>query len=105
MSSFRELLADTKAQIREVTPHRAETEISDAVFLDVREMDEYDAGAIPGAVHIPRGFLESQVESRIPDQSKPIVVYCAGGARSAFAAKTLQDMGYSNVVSMSGGSN
>src|SRR2546429_9035034 len=97
MSSFRELLADTKAQIREVTPHSAESKCGEATFVDVREIDEYDQGAIPGAVHIPRGFLESQIESRITNQDTSIVVYCAGGARSAFAAKTLSDMGYTNV--------
>jgi molybdopterin/thiamine biosynthesis adenylyltransferase/rhodanese-related sulfurtransferase len=105
MSSFRELLADTKAQIREITPHRAEAELEKAVFLDVREMDEYDQGAIPGAVHIPRGFLESQIEGKVTDPSTPIVVYCAGGARSAFAARTLGEMGYENVSSMAGGFN
>jgi molybdopterin/thiamine biosynthesis adenylyltransferase/rhodanese-related sulfurtransferase len=106
MSSFRELLADTKAHIREVTPHRAESELlGNALFLDVREADEYDQGAIPGALHIPRGFLESQIEGKVPDPSTPIVAYCAGGTRSAFAAKTLGEMGYEDVVSMSGGFN
>jgi molybdopterin/thiamine biosynthesis adenylyltransferase/rhodanese-related sulfurtransferase len=105
MSSFRELLADTKAHIREVTPHRAEGELGKALFLDVREADEYEQGSIPGALHIPRGFLESQIEGKVPDRSGPIVVYCAGGARSAFAAKTLGELGYSDVVSMSGGFN
>jgi molybdopterin/thiamine biosynthesis adenylyltransferase/rhodanese-related sulfurtransferase len=73
--------------------------------LDVREADEYEQGALPGAIHIPRGFLESQVESRIPDRDAPLVVYCAGGNRSAFAAKTLGELGYTNVVSMAGGFN
>ena len=73
------------------------------MFLDVREQDEYDAGTIPGSIHIPRGYLESQVESRIPDRDAPIVVYCAGGTRSAFAAETLEQLGYTDVVSMAGG--
>ena len=103
MPSFRELLAQTKANITEIDPETAEARVGDAVFLDVREQDEYDAGTIPGALHIPRGHLESQVESRIPDRDAPIVIYCAGGIRSAFAAKTLQDLGYTDVVSMAGG--
>ena len=108
MASFRELLAQTKAQIREVDTAAAETAIASQpapVVLDVREPDEYEQGAIPGAVHIPRGHLESQVEARIPDHGAPVVVYCAGGTRSAFAAKTLTDLGYTDVVSMAGGFN
>ena len=103
MPSFRELLAQTKANITEIDPETAEARVGDAVFLDVREQDEYDAGTIPGALHIPRGHLESQVESRIPDRDAPIVIYCAGGIRSAFAAETLEQLGYSDVVSMAGG--
>src|SRR5438093_6195809 len=108
MASFRELLAHVKAQIREVDPAGAETAIADrpgTVVLDVREPDEYEQGAPPGAVHIPRGHLESQVENRVPEHDAPIVVYCAGGTRSAFAARTLADLGYTDVVSMNGGFN
>jgi molybdopterin/thiamine biosynthesis adenylyltransferase/rhodanese-related sulfurtransferase len=75
------------------------------VVLDVREPDEYDQGALPGALHIPRGHLESQIEARVADKSTPVLVYCAGGVRSAFAAKTLQELGYADVVSMAGGFN
>jgi molybdopterin/thiamine biosynthesis adenylyltransferase/rhodanese-related sulfurtransferase len=103
MPSFRELLARTKANITEIDPEAAEARLGDAVFLDVREQDEYDAGTLPGSIHIPRGFLESQIESRVPDRDAPIVVYCAGGTRSAFGAETLQQLGYSDVVSMAGG--
>jgi len=74
-----------------------------ATFLDVREQDEHDQGTIPGSVFIPRGHLESQVENKLPKRDGEIVVYCAGGTRSAFAAKTLEELGYSNVASMSGG--
>jgi molybdopterin/thiamine biosynthesis adenylyltransferase/rhodanese-related sulfurtransferase len=108
MASFRELLARTRAQIREVDTATAEQAIAAQpapVVLDVREPDEYEQGALPGAVHIPRGHLESQVENRIADRDAPIVVYCAGGTRSAFAAKTLTDLGYTDVVSMAGGFN
>src|SRR3954468_21702713 len=108
MASFRELLKETKSQIREVDTAGAEEAIASrpaTVVLDVREPDEYEQGALPGAVHIPRGHLESKVETHVPDRSTPIVIHCASGVRSAFAAKTLQDLGYTDVVSMAGGFN
>jgi molybdopterin/thiamine biosynthesis adenylyltransferase/rhodanese-related sulfurtransferase len=105
--SFRELLADTKASIREVTTEEADEDRTapGAVVLDVREPDEYEQGAVPGSVHIPRGHLESQIEYRIAEQDTPLIVLCAGGVRSAFAAKTLEELGYTDVVSVSGGFN
>jgi molybdopterin/thiamine biosynthesis adenylyltransferase/rhodanese-related sulfurtransferase len=69
----------------------------------VREPDEYEQGALPDALHIPRGHLEAQIEGRIVEKTAPVLVYCAGGVRSAFAAKTLQELGYTNVVSVAGG--
>ena len=107
MASFRELLQQAKQEIREVDTATAD-ELrghAPAVVLDVREPDEYEQGAIPGALHIPRGQLESNVESRIPDRTTPVIVHCAGGTRSAFAAKTLQELGYTDVVSVAGGFN
>ena len=108
MPTFRDLLAQAKSSIREVDTEAAAA-VLDAdpatVILDVREADEYEQGALPGAVHIPRGFLESQVESRVSDKSVPVLVYCAGGTRSAFAARTLGELGYTDVVSMAGGFN
>ncbi|HEY8545295.1 MAG TPA: molybdopterin-synthase adenylyltransferase MoeB [Acidimicrobiales bacterium] len=101
------MLAATKAEIREVDTAEAD-EIRrrpGAVVLDVREPDEYEQGAIPGAVHIPRGTLEGSIENRIPDKSAPVVIHCASGVRSAFAAKTLTELGYTDVVSMAGGFN
>jgi molybdopterin/thiamine biosynthesis adenylyltransferase/rhodanese-related sulfurtransferase len=105
--SFRELLASTKAEIREVTTEEAEAALADpaAVLLDIREPDEYEQGAVPGAVHIVRGNLESQVENRLTDRDAPLIVQCAGGVRSVFAAKTLEELGYTDVVSMAGGFN
>ena len=103
MPNFRDLLNQTKQQIREIDPAAAEDRLGDATFLDVRELDEFEQGAIPGAVFIPRGHLESKVENQIANHDTPIVVYCAGGTRSAFAAKTLEELGYSDVVSMAGG--
>jgi sulfur-carrier protein adenylyltransferase/sulfurtransferase len=107
MASFRELLNQTKARIREVDTAEMEAAIErpGTVLLDVREPDEYDQGAVPGALHIPRGHLESQVESKVTDKSAPVVIYCAGGTRSAFAAETLNLLGYTDVVSVAGGFN
>ncbi|MBA3956555.1 MAG: molybdopterin biosynthesis protein MoeB, partial [Acidimicrobiia bacterium] len=106
MASFRDLLSATKSRIREVDTTEAEDAIAGgATVLDVREPDEYEQGALPGAVHIPRGNLESQIENRVVDRDTPLVVHCAGGTRSAFAAETLAQLGYTDVVSMAGGFN
>ncbi len=105
MATFRDLLAQTKASITEVDTAGAEHRLHEARFLDVREPDEYTQGTIPGSIHIPRGQLETNVEGRIPDRDAEVIVYCAGGTRSAFAAKTLGELGYTNVVSMAGGFN
>lgn len=104
MPNFRELLADTKQHITEIEPVAAEKLRADGVtILDVREADEFEQGSIPGSVFIPRGHLESQVEMKLPDKTQPVVVMCAGGVRSAFAAKTLNELGYEGAVSMIGG--
>ena len=104
MASFRDLLAQAKSAITEVDTADAATRIERGVIvLDVREPDEYEQGALPSALHIPRGHLEAQIETKIVDKSAPIVVYCAAGVRSAFAAKTLAELGYTDVVSMAGG--
>jgi molybdopterin/thiamine biosynthesis adenylyltransferase/rhodanese-related sulfurtransferase len=108
MPTFRDLLNETKTQIREVETAEADEARAanpDAVLLDVREPDEYEQGAVPGAMHIPRGNLESNIEGRVPDHSTPLLVMCAGGVRSAFAAKTLGELGYTDVVSIKGGFN
>ncbi|MEY3691345.1 MAG: putative molybdopterin synthase sulfurylase MoeB [Actinomycetota bacterium] len=105
MASFRDLLSQAKSQITEITPEDAEKRIAggDVLVLDVREPDEYDQGALADVLHIPRGHLEAQIEAKATDRDQEIVVYCAGGVRSAFAAKTLQELGYTNVLSMAGG--
>jgi len=106
MANFRDLLTKAKAEIREVsTDEAAAARDAGATLLDVREADEFEQGAVPGSVFLPRGNLESQIESRITDKSTPIVILCAGGTRSAFAAKTLGELGYTDVVSMDGGFN
>ncbi len=101
--AYRDLLNAAKARITEIDPAGAEARLDDAAFLDVREQDEYEQGTIPGSVFIPRGQLESNIENRLPDKDRPVVVYCAGGFRSAFAADTLQQLGYHDVTSMAGG--
>jgi molybdopterin/thiamine biosynthesis adenylyltransferase/rhodanese-related sulfurtransferase len=104
MASFRDLLSAAKSEIVEVSTDAAAEHIAAGyTVLDVREPDEYQEGAIADAIHIPRGHLESQIEGRISDKSTPVVIYCAGGVRSAFAAKTLQELGYEQVESMDGG--
>ena len=105
MASFRDLLSQAKGQITEISTDEAQKRIESGgvLVLDVREPDEFEQGALPDVLHIPRGHLEAQIESRATDHDQEIVVYCAGGVRSAFAAKTLQELGYTNVVSMAGG--
>ncbi|MEE2767752.1 MAG: molybdopterin-synthase adenylyltransferase MoeB [Actinomycetota bacterium] len=106
MATFRELLVQAQAQIDETDPAAAEALLAEGwLLLDVREPDEYEQGAIPGSLHIPRGNLESNIENRVTDRDQPIVAMCAGGVRSAFAAVTLADLGYGRVVSMNGGFN
>ncbi len=103
MATYRELLAQVKEEIDEVGAADALERHGDAVFVDVRERDEWEEGAVPGAVHIPRGNLESRIEGLVPDRSTELVLYCAGGSRSAFAAKALGELGYENVTSLIGG--
>lgn len=104
MATFRDLLGSAKAEIVEITTDEAAQRIAAGhLVLDVREPDEYAEGALEGVIHIPRGHLEAQIENRIVDKTLPVVVYCAGGVRSAFAAKTLQELGYETVASMDGG--
>src|SRR5579884_1776373 len=102
MATYRELLEQTKAGIREVDA-RGARELGDAAWVDVREADEWQEGHIPGAVHVPRGNLESRIETTVPDKSAPVVLYCASGNRSAFAAQTLQQLCYDDVYSLTGG--
>ena len=103
MATYRELLAQVKDEIDEVGAAEARERHGEAVFVDVRERDEWEEGAVPGAVHIPRGNLESRIEGLVPDRTTELVLYCAGGSRSAFAAKALGELGYENVTSLIGG--
>src|SRR5437879_8194783 len=106
MATYRELLKNVKSRIREVDVRQLDASRNGSakpVVIDVREQDEVEQGIIPGAIHIPRGYLESRVEQYVPDHNTPIIAYCAGGNRSAFAAETLQQMGYKDVTSLKGG--
>lgn len=103
-----EFIRNIKSQIDEVDPadvHKAITEGNGSApaVIDVRESDELTQGHLPGAKHVARGFLESRIEGAVPDRSQRVVLYCASGNRSALAAKTLQELGYEDVVSMTGG--
>ena len=103
MPTYRELLAQVKREIDEIAPADAAALGDEPLFVDVRERDEWAEGHIPGALHVPRGSLESRIEQAAPDRARPVVVYCASGGRSAFAAKTLAELGYANVRSLAGG--
>jgi rhodanese-related sulfurtransferase len=106
MKTYGELVAEAKTRVREVTVEQVmqqQAQGEDVVYVDVREDGEWDAGHMPGAVHLGRGVLEVRVHQVFPDPATPLVLYCAGGNRSALAADILQVMGYSAVASMSGG--
>jgi sulfur-carrier protein adenylyltransferase/sulfurtransferase len=108
MSDFKEILRQAKSQIREITVNDVQDKFNPEngfTLLDVREDDEWQQGHLDKAVFLPRGFLEVKADKVLADKSQPIVVYCAGGVRSALAAKTLQDLGYTDVYSMRGGFN
>jgi molybdopterin/thiamine biosynthesis adenylyltransferase/rhodanese-related sulfurtransferase len=106
MATYRELLAQTKSEIDEISTleARERLEASDgSLFLDVREPDEWDEGHIPGAIYTGRGRLEQRIEGLVPDKSRPLVVYCSAGNRSAFSVKVLEELGYLNVVNLATG--
>jgi molybdopterin/thiamine biosynthesis adenylyltransferase/rhodanese-related sulfurtransferase len=104
MPSGAEFIKQVKSQIDEVDPADVHGLLDEGIaIVDVRETDEVAQGKLPGAAHVPRGFLESRIEGAVPDRSQRVVLYCASGTRSALAAKTLQDLGYAHVESMTGG--
>src|SRR5881296_4046630 len=107
MPTYRDYFADIKKRIREATPEQVQDLIrsGDIQLGDVREKDEWNAGHIVGAVHVPKSYLEQRAEDRVPDKDKTTILYCAGGVRSAMAADTLAQLGYRHVISMSGGFN
>ncbi|MGQ0767532.1 MAG: rhodanese-like domain-containing protein [Gemmatimonadota bacterium] len=105
MKSASQLINEAKSRIREVSATETMKVIAadpSTVVIDCREPNECNLGTIPGAVVIPRGTLESGVDARVPRDAR-VIIYCASGNRSALAADTMQQMGYNNVASMSGG--
>jgi molybdopterin/thiamine biosynthesis adenylyltransferase/rhodanese-related sulfurtransferase len=106
VTSYQDLLAELKTQIHEISADDAAARLASdepPVLIDVREPDEFDQGAIDGSVHIARGNLESRIGGVVPDLSTPIVITCQSGARSAFAARSLEELGYEDVASLAGG--
>ena len=105
--TFTDLAEEAKNRIREITPEEVAQKLQsgerDWVLIDVRENDEFRGGHLPGARGIGRGILEYHIADEVPDTGTKIVLYCRGGNRSALAADSLQQMGYTNVYSMSGG--
>ncbi|HKS31705.1 MAG TPA: rhodanese-like domain-containing protein, partial [Chthoniobacterales bacterium] len=93
--SYRDLVAEAKSKITEISPADAAAKAkgSDAVIVDVREKDEFDENHIPDAVHMSRGLLELEIENKFPDRNTEIICHCGGGGRSALAAEALQNMG------------
>ncbi|PAP75714.1 rhodanese-like domain-containing protein [Rubrivirga marina] len=103
---FLALVDAARAEITETDPATVRQRMEageDMVLVDVREPDEWDRGHLPGAVAMPRGVLERDIEAAFPDPDAPLVLYCGGGYRSALAARALEQMGYANVRSMDGG--
>ncbi|HEX7472355.1 MAG TPA: ThiF family adenylyltransferase, partial [Candidatus Limnocylindrales bacterium] len=107
--TYAELLREARAQVPEITAVDTDllrtraTSVDAPTIVDVREASEWEQGHVPGAVHISKGYIEGQIEAAAPDRDHPVILYCAGGVRSLFAAQTLQGMGYTDVRSMSGG--
>lgn len=100
---FVRLVDEARKNIRETTPEEVRPRLGQCTLVDVREKEEWDAGRIPGAVHLSKGVIERDVEEVFPDRDAELVLYCGGGYRSALAAENLQKMGYTNVLSMDGG--
>ncbi len=104
---FLKICEDAKSNVKETTVDEVKRRLDGGdksfVLVDVREEGEWNAGHIPGAVHLGKGVIERDVEQKIPDPNKEVVLYCGGGFRSALAAENLQRMGYTNVISMDGG--
>ena len=104
IKTYDELLREARASVSEVSAAEAAAlAVQGARVVDVRESPEWEEGHLPGALHISKSYLEQRIEAAVPDRDAPVVLYCAGGIRSLFAAQTLSEMGYTDVVSMIGG--
>ncbi|MGC4074415.1 MAG: rhodanese-like domain-containing protein [Nibricoccus sp.] len=104
-SRYQQLVADAKARVREITVQDIERTplTASTVLIDIREESEWSKGHAVGATHLSRGVLEGEIEEKVPELNTPIVLYCAGGNRSALSADNLLKMGYTNVASLAGG--
>ena len=106
MKSREDLLSEARQQISEMSVGEVHAYLEkgeNPALLDVRGLDEWERGHLKGAIHIPRGHLETEVEAKLPDKSVEVVVYCAGGVRSLLAGETLKALGYERIISMEGG--
>ena len=102
--TYQEIMTEARQQVPEVSTDDVRAKLAQQpLLLDVREKEEYRQGYLPGAVSLPRGFLEMQIEDKVADKTTPIIAYCAGGTRSLLAGRILKELGYTNVVSMRGG--
>ena len=105
-TTYKQIMDEARRLVSEVSVEDVRGRVGKTkgpTVLDVREKDEYRDGHLDGAISLPRGFLEMRVEETVPDKGTPMIAYCAGGTRSLIAARTLKEMGYTNVVSMAGG--
>ena len=106
MASYREYFSELRKRVKEATPQEVQELLKGDVQLgDVREKNEWDEGHLPGAAFVPKSYLEQWAEDRLPSKDKPTILYCAGGVRSVMAADALRTLGYTNVISMTGGFN
>ncbi|TMA26065.1 MAG: molybdopterin-synthase adenylyltransferase MoeB, partial [Deltaproteobacteria bacterium] len=103
MKTKTELLKQARTEVPEVTPAELSRQSPRPLLIDVREKQEVDLGTLPGAKHVPRGYLELRIEEAVPDHNADVVLYCAGGTRSLLAGRTLREMGYGRVRSLAGG--
>jgi rhodanese-related sulfurtransferase len=105
--TFKDLVTEAKQVIQEIDVPSLKADLSAGTptwtIIDVREPEDFANGHLPGAINIPRGMLELEIDELVPNQNQPVVLYCGGGSRSALAAQTLQIMGYDQVKSLAGG--
>src|SRR5437879_12534230 len=104
--TYKQIMEEARQVVPEASPDEVKSKLdrgTPPMLLDVREKEEFRQGYVPGAVSLPRGFLEMRVEDAVPDKNTPIVAYCAGGTRSLLAGRILKELGYTNVTSMRGG--
>src|SRR3954462_409722 len=103
---FLKIVNDAKSKVKETTVDQVKQKLDDGekfLLVDVREESEFAKDHLPGAIHLGKGVIERDIETRVPDEKTPMILYCGGGFRSAMAAENLQKMGYTNVLSMDGG--